>query len=314
MRPATDRYAYGPCSSPCAHRHPPFPHLRRCSASDPARNPAAPGKDAASRSRRERSSAADSARRLFLYAFITQEASRQKARSQRHHPACREPAAEITAATSISTSYVSGVPAAAGPRSVHATGSITEPSGPPPQLTASPEGSFRSNSTRSRRPDSGWNGWVTVTNDSGTSRSLRDRAVCGFRRDPEFPEFPGIAFRDHHLPYFVRPELASLQRVPDLAQEGPDPDRGLDHGRGGLVDSCGPGALVGGHALPRVHQERRVVDEVEQVTEPAARIFGRPAVQLGLHPPYREIGRTGMRPAHGAGVHRRSFGHYIGCI
>ena len=44
-----------------------------------------------------------------------------------------------------------------------------------------------------------------------------------------------------------------------------------------------------GHAFPRVHQERRVIDEVEQVTEPAGGIFSRPAVQLDLHPPYREV-------------------------
>src|SRR6266699_2536944 len=70
-------------------------------------------------------------------------------------------------------------------------------------------------------------------------------------------------------------------------------------------------ALVGGHAFPRVHQERRVVDEVEQVAEPAGGIFSRPAMQLSLHPPYREIRRTGVRPLHSTGIHRRVFGHYI---
>ena len=44
-------------------------------------------------------------------------------------------------------------------------------------------------------------------------------------------------------------------------------------------------------AKPGVGQERRVTDEVEQVTEPAGGIFSRPAVQLGLHPPYRAVGR-----------------------
>jgi hypothetical protein len=129
--------------------------------------------------------------------------------------------------------------------------------------------------------------------------------------NPEFPEFPGITFRNQHLPHFVRPEPARFQRVPDLIQESHDPDRGFDPGRCGLVDSCGPGALIGGHALPRGHQERRVADEVEQVTEPAIRVLDRPAVQLGLHPPYHDAGREIIRPGHGTGIHRCVFGHCI---
>ena len=82
-------------------------------------------------------------------------------------------------------------------------------------------------------------------------------------------------------------------------------------GRGGLVDPRSLGALVGGHAFPRGHQERRVVDEVVQVTEPTTRFLGRPVVQLGLHPPYREVGRIRIRPVHGAGIHQRIFGHYF---
>jgi len=126
----------------------------------------------------------------------------------------------------------------------------------------------------------------------------------------EFPEFP-IRLRYHYLPYLNRPEPARLQRVTDLTQESPDPDPGLDSGRSGLVDTRSPGALVGGHAFPRVHQERRVVNEVVQIAETAGRIFSRPAVQLGLHPPYRKIRRTGIRPLHGAGIHQRVYGHYI---
>ena len=70
------------------------------------------------------------------------------------------------------------------------------------------------------------------------------------------------------------------------------PDPGLDPGHRGLIDSRSPCPGVGGHPLPSVHQERRVVDEVEQVTEPAGGIISRPTVQLDLHPPYREVGRT----------------------
>jgi hypothetical protein len=31
-------------------------------------------------------------------------------------------------------------------------------------------------------------------------------------------------------------------------------------------------------------------------------IFSRPAVQLGLHPPYRKVSRVRMRPPHGASI------------
>src|SRR5258708_38107882 len=65
------------------------------------------------------------------------------------------------------------------------------------------------------------------------------------------------------------------------------------------------------HPFPGVHQERRIIDEVEQVTETATGVPDRPAVQFSLHTPYREVGRIGMRPFHGTGIHRRVFGHYI---
>src|SRR5713101_10159226 len=51
--------------------------------------------------------------------------------------------------------------------------------------------------------------------------------------------------------------------------------------------------------------------EVEQVTEPEGGISSRPAVQLDLHLPYREVGRIRMWPHHGTGIHRRIFGHCI---
>ena len=51
--------------------------------------------------------------------------------------------------------------------------------------------------------------------------------------------------------------------------------------------------------------------KVEQVTEPAGGIFSRPAVQLDLHLPYREVSRVCTRPRHDTGIHRRIFGHYI---
>src|SRR5260370_875722 len=82
-----------------------------------------------------------------------------------------------------------------------------------------------------------------------------------------------------------------------------------------VVITAAGGQLVdlgdSGHPLESADQERRVIDEVEQVTETAGRIFSRPAVQLGLHPPYHDAGREIIRPGHGAGIHRRIFGHYI---
>ncbi|HEX3956378.1 MAG TPA: hypothetical protein VHZ03_07070 [Trebonia sp.] len=137
-----------------------------------------------------------------------------------------------------------------------------------------------------------------------------DHAV-GDGRYSELAEFPGITFRDHHPPHLDRPELPRLQGGPELAQERPGPDPGPDHGRGGPVDPGGPGALVGGHAFPRSHQERPVIDEVEQVTETTTRIFGRPAVQFDLHTPYREVRRIRIRPLRSTGIHRCVFGHYI---
>jgi hypothetical protein len=129
--------------------------------------------------------------------------------------------------------------------------------------------------------------------------------------DTQLPEFPGITLGNHYLPHFDRPEPAGLQRVPDLAQESPGPDHGLDPGRGDLIDPRGLRALVGGHAFPRGHQERRVVDEVEQVAETAGRIFSRPAMQLDLHTPYRDASQSRARPAYGAGIHQRIFGHCL---
>src|SRR6266496_4529503 len=139
--------------------------------------------------------------------------------------------------------------------------------------------------------------------DAGLNHAVGDGG------DAQLPELPGLSLGYHHLPYFDRLELAGFQQVPDLAQVHLDSDLGLDLGRCDPVDACGPGALVVGHAFARAHQDRRFVDEVEQVTEPAGRIRSRPAVQLVLHHTYRGVSRAWTRPPHGAGVHRRIFGH-----
>ncbi len=114
------------------------------------------------------------------------------------------------------------------------------------------------------------------------------------------------------MPHFDRPVPARLQRVPQLGQE---PQlaalTGLDLGHGHPVDARGLRPGVSGHPLQSADQERRIIDEVKQVTETAGGIFSRPAVQLGLHPPYHDAGREIIWPGHGAGIHRRIFGHYI---
>src|SRR4030095_17215550 len=39
------------------------------------------------------------------------------------------------------------------------------------------------------------------------------------------------------------------------------------------------------------------------------RIISRPTMQFSLHPPYRVVRRTFIRPLHSTGIHRRVFGH-----
>jgi hypothetical protein len=77
-----------------------------------------------------------------------------------------------------------------------------------------------------------------------------------------------------------------------------------DESRDDPVHSRRAGALVPAHPLPGDRQEVGVIDEVEQIIEPAAGIFGRPQVQLGLHPPY-----PCLRPYRGeprlASIHQR---------
>jgi hypothetical protein len=57
-----------------------------------------------------------------------------------------------------------------------------------------------------------------------------------------------------------------------------------------------------------------MTDEVEQIIEPAAGIIGRPLVQLGLHPPYPQPRRNGIRPRL-TGIHQRLRPlQYVACM
>ncbi len=135
-----------------------------------------------------------------------------------------------------------------------------------------------------------------------------DHAV-GDGRNTELAEFPAF-LRYQHPAHLHRPELTRLQRIPDLPQKRLHPTPGLDLTGSGLIDARRASALVRGHAFPRNPQERRIINEVEQVTETTTRIPGRPQMQFGLHPRYRLPGREHPRPGHGTGIHRRILRHY----
>ena len=119
------------------------------------------------------------------------------------------------------------------------------------------------------------------------------------RGDPELAEL-AACLGDHHLPHLDRPELARFQQVPKVIQERLDPDLGFDSGHRGPVDPRCPCPDVRSDAFPRIPEKRRVIDEVEQVTEAAGSIVSRPPVQLDLHPPYRKVRLVRTQPLHSA--------------
>lgn len=128
------------------------------------------------------------------------------------------------------------------------------------------------------------------------------------RADPERAELPA-RFRDLHLPDWLGFVLARLDLGPDTFQESLYSDVADNLGDSDTVDpgrSCARGAR---HPVPRHQQERRVVDEVKQVTTPAGDIVSRPAVQLDLHSRYRSMSRLTARPRGGAGIHRHVLRH-----
>ena len=103
---------------------------------------------------------------------------------------------------------------------------------------------------------------------------------------PSFRNFPD-SLRYHYPPYFDRPESPDFSESRIWPRKATTPTQVSILAAVALSIPAVRAPLLGS-AFPRVHQERRVVDEVEQVTEPAGMIFSRPAVQLGLHPPYHD--------------------------
>ena len=156
--------------------------------------------------------------------------------------------------------------------------------------------------------------------ESAVTRALvagLDEGVGSGWRTPTPAAGWDIADQISHLAYFdevavqsaVRPDefRADLAAAPDSVS--------LDLGHGHPVDARGLRPGVSGHPLQSADQERRIIDEVEQVTEPAGVVFSRPAVQLGLHLPYlavlRRLPPGGPRLCpHGTGIPRCVFGHY----
>lgn len=128
------------------------------------------------------------------------------------------------------------------------------------------------------------------------------------------PQPPHLArparFGNQLLPHRQGSERARLELDAQILQKSGNADPLLDVGGGHAVHARGPAAPVTRHPVKRRQQRRRVVREVEQVLEPAARIGHRPTVKLGLHlryPPARSH-RDLIRP--GVPVQGRVFRHY----
>src|SRR3954454_11326280 len=91
-------------------------------------------------------------------------------------------------------------------------------------------------------------------------------ALCRDRGNTQLAELPA-RLRYHYPPHLDRLELTRLQQVPDMAKKRLHPDPGHDQGHCGPIHSRRPGPGITRYPLPRVHQKRRVIDQVEQVTE-----------------------------------------------
>lgn len=113
------------------------------------------------------------------------------------------------------------------------------------------------------------------------------------RGNPQAADLPRPArFGNLAFPHRQRSERALLELDTQVIQESPDPDTFLDVGDGQAVDAGRSGSGVARDPIERHDQRCRVVHEVEQVIEPAARIGHRPTVKLGLHPDTRDHGPT----------------------
>jgi hypothetical protein len=90
-------------------------------------------------------------------------------------------------------------------------------------------------------------------------------------------------FGDLTFPHRQWPERTRLQLGTQVLHEPPDTDALFDIGDPQAVDARRVRAPVARDPVKRHDQRRRVMHEVEQIIEPAARISRRPTVKLGLH-------------------------------
>jgi len=98
-------------------------------------------------------------------------------------------------------------------------------------------------------------------------------------RNSQAAELPA-ALGDHPLPDRQRRELTGLHLLVQAGKEGP-----LDRLEQTWANPVDPGrscSLIAPHPIPSDHQERRVGDEVEQVSKHPARVVAGPLVQFGL--------------------------------
>ena len=112
---------------------------------------------------------------------------------------------------------------------------------------------------------------------------------------------------DHPLTDGQRPEGPSLQLGTQVGQERLLAAHPLDVEGRLAIHPSGARTLVAPHPAPPNQQERRITDEVEQVTEPAPQAHRWPSMQLGLDPQYPCLRLFRRRPRR-AGIHRRPPG------
>ena len=130
-------------------------------------------------------------------------------------------------------------------------------------------------------------------------RGLHDSVSSG--RDAQATQLP-VRLGDHLLPRLRRSEPSSLK--PSLQPGEELLGTGSDGPRSDTINPGRACTLVDPDPVPRGDEERRIIDKVEQVIETAARITGRPLVQLGLHRAYPQLGLIQVGPRR-AGVHQR---------
>jgi hypothetical protein len=127
----------------------------------------------------------------------------------------------------------------------------------------------------------------------------------GGRRDPEATDL-ARRFGDRLLPDPLGNEPAGFEIFSQPAEQRPSTE---DDGAGcHSIDSGGSCTLVAPHPVPRHREERRVIDEVEQIIEATARIGLCPLVQLRLHPEYPHLGAKQVE-RRCAGIHQRPPRH-----